>query len=1012
MPDTTQRRTAAAVSADASTPAEHAAFLSYSHLDRGFAVELREALRAGGASAWLDESEIRGGTRWSDELQRAIRGADAFVFLLSPHSAASRECGQELDHALSLNKRILPVRVAETPLETLPPHLAEYQFIPSRTLFGEDFAGSVRQLITEIETDRDWVREHTDWSEKASEWVARGRNRSYLLSGAELRSAEQWRSRAVGKRPGLSALQSEFFDASRASATRRLRRTRAAVSVALVVAVGLAALAFVLRQQAVSAGHSARSGQLASNSLLTLSTDPQLSLKLAVAAADVKRTSDALDALRAAIPQNHMLRELSADQRPLIDAQWSADGSMVVTTSEDDHVRIYSTSTGRVLRTFALSGLEGGESGGAYFLDRDRELLAWNQGAVHIWNVATGRPVLSIAGDPFGALLTDVVVNPQATIIAGAAGPGEGASLVLWSARTGRLLHVLLHPSEQGADVVPGQVAFSPNGRLLAAGSQAGIATVWNVQTGGFVRQLNLSDAKQGQVVATVAFSPDGRRLATARSIGDGGRTLLWNVADWTNTGTVNGIEPAWNPTGSLLTTTAAEGAVLVWNPASPKRALANATTLQAPDTVPAAFGQGSGSQSGDIVIPSLSGQAKLWNPYTGNVDESLAGDSGLVQVAGFANGGSRILTWSSDGSARIWDAGRVVGVTAPHAAVAGTSGASLQSDQPGDLLGPVRAYNAPRPGDTDALTVFDVASGRTLVTLPRSSAVDTASFDDAGDVMLLTRTDLKSRDYLLPAQLRRTHGGALLHTLPGVDGRATTGVVSPNGRLAATVSSRGEIAVWDVASGRRLVVFDRNRIVNSYLSPRTASIWLAFSPDSSLLLSSDADGRSFVWRPTTGRVVGEFKREPEPASGMFIGDSGAISPDDRLVVLASSWEDGADVYRVGSSTPIISLVGGASGIADVAFAPDSQLITTLDGTLQQVSVYDTQNQQPLLSVSAEADDQVGFTADGQSLITDGAFPYQTYPCSICGDFDQLLVAAHQREIGGLTAQERALYLR
>ena len=44
----------------------HDAFISYSHLDRDFAVRLREALERRGQRVWLDEKEIRGGIRWSD----------------------------------------------------------------------------------------------------------------------------------------------------------------------------------------------------------------------------------------------------------------------------------------------------------------------------------------------------------------------------------------------------------------------------------------------------------------------------------------------------------------------------------------------------------------------------------------------------------------------------------------------------------------------------------------------------------------------------------------------------------------------------------------------------------------------------------------------------------------------------------------------------------------------------------------------------------------------------------
>jgi WD40 repeat protein len=999
------------------------AFISYSHLDREFAVRLRDALRDAGKRPWLDETEISGGTRWSEALERAIQRADAFVFVVSPYSVGSRECRRELDYALELNKRILPVRIAETSAEALPPRLAEYQFIPGRTLFDEDFAGSTRRLITEIETDREWVREHTDWSEKASEWSAHDRNRSYLLSGAELRSAERWRSRAAGKRPGVSTPQSEFIDASRQHATSRLRRTRAAVSVALAVALGLAALAVVLRQQAVSASHTARSRQLAAESLLQLSSDPQVALKLAIASADVKHTSDAMNALRAAIPQNHMLHRLSADGKPLIDARWSSDGSMVVTASQDNAVLVYDASSGRLLRKFPAPGLVSLEPGGAFFVDHDREVLAWGPGYVRTWSLATGERVLSLSDASFGAPLADVVVNRQGTMIATAAGPGAGGAVLLWSARTGRRLHVLIRESARIPNAeVPQQVAFSPNGQLLAGGTQLGTALIWNARTGGFVRQLNLSAARAYPLVERVAFSPDGTMLATGQSSfsESRGRTVLWNLSAPAATPPwVAGTDPVWSPDGAFVTTTVA-GEQLVWKLASLQKVWAKSPDFDAPDRIPPTFGPGSGGFPGDLVIPSPNGFATVWDTYTGDVIERLAGDSGSVSTAGFSPDGSKILTWSSDGTARIWENGVINGTTAPHAAAAGATaaaagvpddgpaGVSLQ--QPADLETRVRAYiTGDDDSPPDSLIVFDSRTGERLAAIRIGQGAPAASFDGAGNLMLVTNVNASSKAVYGAAEIRRTRGGALLRTLPGT---ITAGSLSPDGKLAATVSLDDEVAIWDVASGRRVSVFRGDQATPS--TRYSGRLWVSFSPDSTLVLSSDPRGRAFVWRATSGHQIAEMKGDPEPPSGQYAGVSGAISRDDKLVVLGRGWDDDAYVYRLGSSTPQLTLLGNPAGIVQVAFSRSSQLIATLDATTHpQVNVYDTESQQPLFTIADTFAQAVGFSADSRSVLTDQRFPYEIYPCSVCGGFDQLLPAARQREVdGGLTAQERFLYLR
>jgi hypothetical protein len=107
-------------SVDGPADLRHDAFVSYSHRDREFALKLRTALHERGKDVWLDESGIYPAERWEPALQRAIEGSDAFIFVISPDSAASPECRRELDHALSFNKRVIPVVARSSDRELLP----------------------------------------------------------------------------------------------------------------------------------------------------------------------------------------------------------------------------------------------------------------------------------------------------------------------------------------------------------------------------------------------------------------------------------------------------------------------------------------------------------------------------------------------------------------------------------------------------------------------------------------------------------------------------------------------------------------------------------------------------------------------------------------------------------------------------------------------------------------------------------------------------------------------------
>ena len=57
---------------------------------------------------------------------------DAFIFVISSHSAASPECRKELDHALALDKRVVPVVASMIDRTKLPAGLPAFQFVPPR----------------------------------------------------------------------------------------------------------------------------------------------------------------------------------------------------------------------------------------------------------------------------------------------------------------------------------------------------------------------------------------------------------------------------------------------------------------------------------------------------------------------------------------------------------------------------------------------------------------------------------------------------------------------------------------------------------------------------------------------------------------------------------------------------------------------------------------------------------------------------------------------------------------
>ena len=81
---------------------EHATpyvFLSYASADRERALRIADLLKGQGIRVWIDRHSIAGGSTWSAEIVRGIRGCAAVAVLCSPAAMASPNVQQEIQLA-------------------------------------------------------------------------------------------------------------------------------------------------------------------------------------------------------------------------------------------------------------------------------------------------------------------------------------------------------------------------------------------------------------------------------------------------------------------------------------------------------------------------------------------------------------------------------------------------------------------------------------------------------------------------------------------------------------------------------------------------------------------------------------------------------------------------------------------------------------------------------------------------------------------------------------------------
>jgi len=898
-------------------------FISYSRADADLARRLNDALQSQGKTTWFDQESIATGTDFQAEIHRGIEQSDNFLFIISPESVNSPYCADEVEYAKGLNKRFVTLLHRRVNAGDLHPELAKVQWLDFNR-HGGDFYGNFSELVRTLDTDREYVREHTRKSQRALEWKRGNRSIDLLLRGSEYGRAYEWlmEVQAQNKQPAVNEEIKEFILESKAEVERlqktERRRKNTIAAAVLGTIVMLSGLSLFSGWQTVRARKQsaiALARQLAAESQ-TNTGERGLQQRGTLLAVESMKKFQQLNqsslAADGALRRGLSLLPHFVSQMNHYDTVWasafSPDGKYIATASSDNTARVWESRTGTEVARLNHSGNVWAV---AFSTDGKYIATASSDNTARVWESRTGTEVAQLSHDH---TVRAVAFSADSKYLATASWDKTAR---VWSATTGKELAQLSH------DRVVRAVAFSPDGKYLATASKDKTARVWSVSTGKEVAKVN-----HDSDVWTVAFSPDGKYLATASR--DHAARVWWastgkEVIQLNHDNRVTTV--AFSVDGKYLATASWDKTARVWESSSGTEV----ARLSHDDWVGASAFSPDGKY---LATASYYGTARVWELSTGKEVARLNHD-GSVEAVAFSTDGKYLTTASIDHTARVWEYKTSKEV------------ADINHD------GPVRAVAFSADGKFVATAsrdktarVWESSTGREVVEIDHDGEVLAVAFSADGKYLATASKDGAARVWELST-------GKVVFKL-NHDDEVWAVAFSVDGKHLATVSKDKTVQLWSLRASKVVAKLNDHGLVRA----------VAFSADGKYLATASSDNTARVWELSTGKVVSKLNH------GNWV-NAVAFSADGKYLATASS-DKTARVWEFSTDREVAKLNHDHT-VWDVAFSADGKYLATASAD-KTARVWSSSSSKEVAKLNH--DDWVwgvAFSADGKYLATASA---------------------------------------